>query len=446
MASSLAHQESVMLKKLGHSFFTYYLLEGLKGGGGKSVDNEGHVTPHLLGDYIDEQIMSLPPDKRPDQRPLIKTEVSGKIILAEHPEFVKISPSTYNSTLVDISSIIDEGLQYISDGDYANAVTLFDRAIALKPDSYVAFNYKGDAFCKLKRYDEAIECYDVALKIKPDYLDVIKDKGLALDNLKKYDEAIECYNRYLSINSKNAQTWYFKGLAFFHSTNYKEAIKCFDEALRIIPSYAEALKYKGFAQDKAGKLGVEKLIHNSFIKIWGSGGSGDGQFNSPTNIAVDSLGSVYVAELGNGRIQKFDSDGNFLTKWKLELLTQPRGIAVDSSDNVYVADCGFADSVDKRIQKFDSDGNFLTKWGCDGGDAFNVCMLWGISVDSLSNVYVTDSTFQQVQKFDSDGNFLTKWGSEGSGDGQFNLPRDIAVDSLGQRLCSGYGKSADSEV
>jgi hypothetical protein len=48
---------------------------------------------------------------------------------------------------------------------------------------------------------------------------------------------------------------------------------------------------------------------------WGSLGSGDGQFNKPIGIAIDSSGNLYVSGLNNNRIQKFDGDGNFLTKW-----------------------------------------------------------------------------------------------------------------------------------
>ena len=39
------------------------------------------------------------------------------------------------------------------------------------------------------------------------------------------------------------------------------------------------------------------------------------------------------------------------------------GIAVDSSGNVYVADYSIGFTDNDRIQKFDSDGNFITKWG-----------------------------------------------------------------------------------
>ena len=55
-----------------------------------------------------------------------------------------------------------------------------------------------------------------------------------------------------------------------------------------------------------------------FVKEWGNYGTGDGQFTNPYSIALDNQRNVYVAEndLNNiRRIQKFDSDGNFLLKW-----------------------------------------------------------------------------------------------------------------------------------
>jgi len=89
-----------------------------------------------------------------------------------------------------------------------------------------------------------------------------------------------------------------------------------------------------------------------FITKWGTEGEGDGQFNFPIGVAVDSSDNVYVADLGNRRIQKFDSDGTFITKWgsfgkgdgQFEF---PTGVAVDSSGNAYVTDI-----ENNRIQKF----------------------------------------------------------------------------------------------
>ena len=66
-------------------------------------------------------------------------------------------------------------------------------------------------------------------------------------------------------------------------------------------------------------------------------------------IAVDSIGNVYVADTANNRIQKFDSNGKLITKWGTEgsgqgQFKRPKG-SVDDNGNVYVADTG-----DNRIQ------------------------------------------------------------------------------------------------
>ncbi|WP_083767082.1 hypothetical protein [Methanosphaerula palustris] len=43
-------------------------------------------------------------------------------------------------------------------------------------------------------------------------------------------------------------------------------------------------------------------------------GQGDRQFESPAGIAADSRGDVYVVDIYNVRIQKFDQNGTFITK------------------------------------------------------------------------------------------------------------------------------------
>ena len=102
----------------------------------------------------------------------------------------------------------------------------------------------------------------------------------------------------------------------------------------------------------------------------------------------------------------------------------PRGIAVDSSGNVYVVDMD-----NNRVQKFDSNGKFITKWGSYGNGDGQFSYPAYIAVDTSGNVYVVDSG--RIQKFDSNGKFITKWGSEGSGEGHFSAPGGIAVDSSG---------------
>ncbi|MBV7338824.1 tandem-95 repeat protein [Chloroflexi bacterium TSY] len=167
----------------------------------------------------------------------------------------------------------------------------------------------------------------------------------------------------------------------------------------------------------------------AFLLKWGTTGSGDGQFNNPIGVAVDSVGNVYVADGNNHRIQKFNSSGGFLTKWGTQgtgdgQFDFPRNVAVDSADNVYVVD-----QNNDRIQKFDSSGGFLTKWGSSGSGNSQFGLSTGVAVDGADNVYVVE--WHRVQKFNSNGGFLTTWGSEGFGDGQFFVPEAIAADSAG---------------
>ena len=90
-----------------------------------------------------------------------------------------------------------------------------------------------------------------------------------------------------------------------------------------------------------------------FVTKWGSSqGSGDGQFSTPIDVAVDSSGNVYVADYGNSRTQKFNSSGTFITKWGSNgsgdgQFYYPWGVTVDSSGNIYVAY-----TYNHRIQKF----------------------------------------------------------------------------------------------
>ncbi|MCA9948530.1 MAG: hypothetical protein KDE48_02705 [Anaerolineales bacterium] len=166
----------------------------------------------------------------------------------------------------------------------------------------------------------------------------------------------------------------------------------------------------------------------NYLLQWGSAGSGDGQFSSPIGIIVDSVGNVYVADYA--RIQKFDSNGNFLLKWGNYgsgngEFDNSKYLAVDSADNIYVADVG-----NNRIQQFDSSGNFLNTWNTPNNDEDGILSApLGVSTDSQENVYVVDAGNDRIQKFDRQGNFVLKWGSGGSGDGQFTNPAYIAIDS-----------------
>jgi len=221
------------------------------------------------------------------------------------------------------------------------------------------------------------------------------------------------------------------------------------------------LKYpSGIAQDIFGNVYVTDRLNNRvqeftssglFIKMFGWGvkdgsnqfqvctsncqsgivGSGNGQFDIPESIAVDSLGNIYVGDMNNDRIQKFNSSFQYLLRWGNYgsgngQFSRPVSMAIDSVGDIYVLDF---DSF--RVQKFTSNGIYITQWGSKGINDGQFYMPTKIALDSSENVYVADTWNHRIQKFTSNGVFITKWGINGSGDGQFLFPEGIAIDSLG---------------
>jgi DNA-binding beta-propeller fold protein YncE len=177
----------------------------------------------------------------------------------------------------------------------------------------------------------------------------------------------------------------------------------------------------------------------SFVRLWGSRGTGERQFHDPIAVALDPAGNVLVLDQELDRIQKFTPEGALLATWGSEgagpgQFDYPTGIAVDAAGNVFVAD-----QENCRIQKLTAAGVFLAQWGTAGtGDGQFMYKqnlgggLSGVAVDRAGHVYTTDTLLHRVQKFTSDGQFLAKWGTEGSEPGQFDGPHGIAVDREGQ--------------
>ncbi len=91
---------------------------------------------------------------------------------------------------------------------------------------------------------------------------------------------------------------------------------------------------------------------------WGREGRGDGEFISPSGIAVAPSGRVYVADRDNQRIQYFLAEGSFLGKWGASgsgngEFDSPGGVEIAPGGRVYVGDTG-----NHRVQYFTRNGPF----------------------------------------------------------------------------------------
>jgi len=92
----------------------------------------------------------------------------------------------------------------------------------------------------------------------------------------------------------------------------------------------------GHIGDDSNARVVKFSKDGTFIKAWGTKGTGPGQFDGPHCIAMDSRGRLFVCDRSNNRIQIFDQDGNFLDQWKQ--FGRPSGIFINASDTMFVID------------------------------------------------------------------------------------------------------------
>lgn len=179
-----------------------------------------------------------------------------------------------------------------------------------------------------------------------------------------------------------------------------------------------------FTQNSSGLQDFE------YLSEFGSFGIVEpGHFSHPQFIAVSDDGTFYVSDLGNKRVQKFSSEGNYITEWghsgkQSGEFHYPSGIAV-SNDYVFVADREL-----NRIQKFSTDGEFIVEWGEKGIYEGQFLFPNGIAVNN-GTVYVVDTGNQRIQTFSTDGEFISAFGSSGLGEGQFLTAIGIDIDDDG---------------
>ncbi len=176
----------------------------------------------------------------------------------------------------------------------------------------------------------------------------------------------------------------------------------------------------------------------SVSQMFGTQGTGPGQFVFPVTIAQDPKGFIYVGEYGDRqRIQKFTLNGQYLTEFgqhgsKDGEFQRPSGVAWRDG-LVYVVD-----AFNDRIQVFEDGGKFVRIIRLPEKSS-PLEYPYDIRLDRNNQIYVIENKAARLTVMKLDGTIVGRYGHPGRGLDQFYQPWDLTILSDGRILIADTG-------
>jgi hypothetical protein len=127
-----------------------------------------------------------------------------------------------------------------ANGDFQQAIRLYDQAIAVDPSHADAYYKRGNAQRSLGRLDAAIASYDEAIGRNPGHAYAYCNRGTVQQALGLTAEALTSYDRALALDPTDAMAHYNRALSLQDCCRWREALASYDQALAIDPAYADA--------------------------------------------------------------------------------------------------------------------------------------------------------------------------------------------------------------
>ncbi len=148
------------------------------------------------------------------------------------------------------------------------------------------------------------------------------------------------------------------------------------------------------------------------VTQWGPPANGVNHFDTPNQLAIDGNNHLYMTDDYRDMVFVFDTAGNPITQWGGVYGTgtgqfeDPTGIAVNAAGTtVYVVD-----SEVNRVQAFTGQGSPITQWGTEGDDGQgSFDFPTGVALDNQGQVYVTSEVPDWIEVFNGTGKFLNQW-------------------------------------
>ena len=278
------------------------------------------------------------------------------------------------------------GVMAFHSGYFDKAVLSLERSFALKPENIRTQYWLGETYRRLGFEETALKIWkniedsgkaDPLLINRIDSLNFKRGLGRELSEEGKYVPAyeikgkfsdFEIFERPISVSVLNDGSYFLSSFTT-NEVLYMDANGAVKEKLQggikgLDHPFGTAVyqnKWLFVSEFKGDRL-VRMDFHGGNISRFGSSGSGEGELSGPQFISVDDEGYLYVTEIGNRRVSKFSTEGEFLFSFgsRTEFF---QGLKSPSGILAYTGRVFVSDSRDACIHVFDSSGNYLYTLG-----------------------------------------------------------------------------------
>ena len=149
-----------------------------------------------------------------------------------------------------------KGISYAVKGQWAEAISDYNKAIEINPSFATAYTGRGYAYLNKGQYDKAISDFNKAIEINPRDAIAYNGRGIAYYKKGQYDKAIFDYSKAIEINPRFANAYNNRGWTYHLKGQHDKAISDYDKAIEINPRLAMAYNNRGIAYD--AKMNTKK--------------------------------------------------------------------------------------------------------------------------------------------------------------------------------------------
>ncbi|MCP4539369.1 MAG: tetratricopeptide repeat protein [Chloroflexi bacterium] len=196
---------------------------------------------------------------------------------------------------------VELGMKYYDQGELAQAVAEFEKAIELAPNDDEAHRNLGTAYGEQGKWEESVAAYEQAIEINPDYgeayadmtgayfyvgklaeataagekgIELAPDYATAYNNLGivygsqgEIDTAIPLFEKAIELDPNDAQAHYNLGFSYENMEQLSEAIAEYQEAVRVDPNYVDAYENMGTVHARQGQYEEAIVQFETFLQL-----------------------------------------------------------------------------------------------------------------------------------------------------------------------------------